>query len=142
MKRSRRRTSRHGFTLLEVLLVLAILVILGSTVGVFFARTQTTANKKAAMVQINLLEQLMDQYRIDVGTYPADQQGLQALMAAPPELADPTRWAGPYSRKQIPADPWQNEYHYMSTGADTFRIWSFGPDGQDNTGDEVSNIPM
>jgi len=142
MKRSRRRARRHGFTLLEVLLVLAILVILGSTVGVFFARTQTTANRRAATVQINLLEQLMDQYRIDVGIYPASQQGMEALMTAPPELADPTRWAGPYTRKQIPPDPWQNMYQYELTSADTFRIWSFGPDGQDNTGDEVSNIPM
>jgi len=142
MRRRRRRVSRQGFTLLEVLLVLAILVVLGSTVGVFYARTQTNAYKKTATLQINELEVVLDQYRMDVGTYPQTQQGTAALMAAPPELPDPSRWAGPYTRKEIPADPWGNPYQYSLESADIFRIWSFGPDGQDATGDEVSNIPI
>jgi general secretion pathway protein G len=134
----RRRRSQHGFTLLEVLLVLTILVILGSTVGVFLSRTQTTAQKKVAKIQVDALAQLMEQYHIDVGTFPASQQGIDALFTAPADLADPSRWAGPYSKKQVEPDPWLNPYQYESTG-DSFRVWSFGPDGQDGTEDDITS---
>ena len=134
-----RRPNRHGFTLLEVLLVLAILVILGSTVTFYFAKTQTRANFRATKVQIAALEQLLDQYRIDVGTYPNTQQGLNALMVVPSDLAAPDKWGGPYSKKVIPPDPWQNPYQYELVNADLFRIWSWGPDGQDGSADDVTN---
>ena len=134
MKRRKRRDD--GFTLLEVLLVLTILVILGSTVGVFLSRTQTQAQKKVATIQVNAISQLIEQYHIDVGTFPTAQQGLDALFTAPAELADTGRWAGPYSKKQIEPDPWLNPYQYEAE-SDTFRVWSWGPDGQDGTEDDI-----
>lgn len=139
-KRMRRRPRRSAFTLLEVLLVLAILVILASTVTFYFARTQTTAQVRAARVQINAVSQLLDQYRIDVGSYPSSQQGLQALVEAPSDLAQQGKWAGPYSQKEIPPDPWGNPYQYKLENADEFAVYSFGPDGQDNSGDEVEAL--
>jgi general secretion pathway protein G len=138
MKRRVRRRVRQGFTLLEVLLVLAILVILASTVTVYFARTQTTANTRAARVQITAIGRLLDQYRIDVGSYPNTDQGLAALLTAPSGLAQPDKWQGPYTQKQIPADPWGNPYQYRLENADQFMVYSLGPDGQDNSGDEVT----
>ena len=140
MKRRHRQSRRHAFTLLEVLLVLAILVILGSTVTFYFARTQNSANISAARVQINAVGQLLDQYMIGVGTYPNTEQGLSALQEAPAGLAQPERWQGPYSKNPIPADPWGNPYQYEWVSAEQVRVWSWGPDGQDNSGDEVESL--
>ena len=134
----RRRRGQQGFTQLEVLLVLTILVILGSTVGVFLSRTQTSAQKKVAKIQVDAISQLMEQYHIDVGTFPTSQQGVDALFTAPADLGDTSKWAGPYSKKQIEPDPWSNPYQYESTG-DSFRVWSWGPDGQDGTEDDITN---
>lgn len=135
-RRLSRRSPDRGFTLLEVLLVLAILVILTSTVGYYFVGAQKRANVRAATVQINAVEKLLNDYHIDVGSFPTTEQGLSALRTKP---GDNTKWNGPYGEKDIPADPWGNPYQYELTGADTFRIWSFGPDGQDGSGDEVSS---
>ena len=136
MKRRNRR--QQGFTLLEVLLVLTILVILGSTVTFYFARTQGKANARIAKVQINAISQLLEEYHIDVGSYPSTQQGLAALRTSPGDLADTTKWAGPYAKKDIEPDPWSHPYQYESQG-DTFRLWSWGADGQDGTEDDISN---
>ena len=139
MQRRIRPPRRKAFTLLEVLLVLAILVILGSTVTFYFARTQTSANISAARVQINSVHQLLDQYLIDVGTYPKTEQGLAALAEAPAGV-QAERWRGPYGKGTLPADPWGNPYQYQWVSADQVRVWSWGPDGQDNSGDEVEAL--
>lgn len=137
-RRPLRRLPRRGFTLLEVLLVLAILVILTSTVGYYFVGAQRRANMRAALVQINLVEKLLQDYHTDVGSFPSTEQGLLALSSAPTGLPN-NKWAGPYAEKPIPPDPWGNPYQYELTGAESFRIWSFGPDGQDGSEDDVSS---
>lgn len=137
MNMNRRTRRRRGFTLLEVLLVLTILVILGSTVTFYFAKTQSKANARAAQVQINAIAQLLEEYHIDVGSYPSTQQGLAALRSPPADLADTTRWAGPYGNREISADPWSRPYQYESSG-DAFRIWSWGADGRDGTEDDIT----
>ncbi|MDA1051627.1 MAG: type II secretion system major pseudopilin GspG [Planctomycetota bacterium] len=133
MKRRKRRP--HGFTLLEVLLVLTILVILGSTVTVYYSKTQSKANEKIATVQILAIGQLLDQYHIDIGSYPSTSQGLAALHTAPGDLSDSTKWSG-YAENEIAPDPWSRPYQYKSEG-DSFEVWSFGVDGQDGTDDDV-----
>lgn len=139
MKRHPNRKPRHrGFTLLEVLLVLAILVILTSSVGYYFVGAQRRANMRAASVQINLIEKLLQDYHMDVGSFPATEQGLSALRVAPAGLPN-NKWAGPYADKDIPPDPWGSQYQYELTGPDTYRIWSLGPDRQDGSGDEISS---
>jgi len=137
MKRKSRR--RQGFTLLEVLLVLAILVILASTVTFYFANTQRKANTRAAKVQIHAISQLLEEYHIDVGSYPQTADGLQALMQAPASLGDSTKWGGPYSKKAIPKDPWDREYVYESDGL-SFTITSYGADGQEGSEDDVTDL--
>ena len=137
MKRKSRR--RQGFTLLEVLLVLAILVILASTVTFYFANTQRKANTRAARVQIHAISQLLEEYHIDVGSYPQTSDGLQALMQAPASLGDSTKWGGPYSKKVIPKDPWDREYVYESDGL-SFTITSYGADGQEGSEDDVTDL--
>jgi general secretion pathway protein G len=149
MTTQRKRRSRgSGFTLMEVLLVLAILVILGSMVTYYFARIQKTASEDAARTQIGMFEGPLDLYRMNVGSYPTTTQGLEALRRPPADLAVPTKWRGPYVQKEIPADPWGRPYQYEllsndPTGVDVgslpYRIWCYGNDGIEGTEDDVSN---
>jgi general secretion pathway protein G len=124
---------------MEVLLVLAILVILGSLVTVSFVRMQRTAYINSAKSQVSMLEDAVNHYVLAVGSAPTQQQGLEALLAAPAELKDPTKWQGPYlDKQQLPVDPWNNPYQYESLGTDQFRIWSNGPDGTSGSDDDIS----
>ncbi|MCA9249077.1 MAG: type II secretion system major pseudopilin GspG, partial [Planctomycetales bacterium] len=130
---------RQAFTLMEVLLVLVILVVLGSMVGVFIRRAQKTADVNATKSQIGLFEQGLEMYQLEIKNYPTTQQGLVALRELPGDLANPDKWNGPYLKKDVPRDAWDNEYQYELIDADTYRIWSFGPDGQDGTDDDIES---
>jgi general secretion pathway protein G len=132
MKRRIRR--RGGFTLVEVLLVLAILVILGAMVGVGVLQVKKNADKRAAKAQVAMIEETINLYRIDVGSFPETLLDLQEL---PQGLRNPDKWGGPYLEKDVPPDPWGNEYQYQPDG-DSFRIWSYGPDGVDGN-DDIDN---
>ncbi len=131
MKRRRKKT---GFTLVEVLLVLAILVILGAMVGVGVVQVQKQANAKAARSQIGMLENAINLYRVNVGIFPSQ---LQDLRDPPNDLRNPDKWQQVLD-KEIPYDPWGNEYNYVPEG-DTFRIWSNGPDGAEGGNDDITN---
>jgi len=78
-----RRNRRQGFTLIEVLLVLAILVILGGMVGLYFQRIQGNAYSDAARTQMGMFETNLKLYRLDTGVYPTTEQGLDALVTQP-----------------------------------------------------------
>ncbi len=137
--RRRLRRRRTGFTLMEVLLVLAILVILGSLVGIYFAGMQARGFSDAAKTQIGMFEQQLKLYHLDMGTYPSTELGLNALRVKP---GDSTKWRGPYTEKDIPVDPWGNNYQYSFNGVGAqppIKIWCWGPDMQDGTEDDVTN---
>jgi len=134
---ARRPRRRRGFTLMEVLLVLAILVVLGSMVTVGYMQIQKNANKSAAQSQIGLLEGAVQFYALNVGTCPTTQQGLLALREAPSDLKNAAKWAGPYLAKELPIDPWGQPYQYEQISAEEFKIWSNGPDGQQGSEDDV-----
>ena len=137
--KTRRPRRRRGFTLMEVLLVLAILVILGSLVTVSFVRMQKTAYINSAKSQVAMLEDAVNMYVLAIGQPPTAQDGLNALLNPPGELKDPTKWQGPYLDKQdLPMDPWNNSYQYEPLGTDQFRIWSNGPDGQSGTEEDIT----
>lgn len=138
----RQRSRRGGFTLMEVLLVLAILVILGSLVAMTFTNVLGDSDRKAARSQIGLFEPALNVYRLHMKEFPSASQGLNALRGAPSDARFANRWQGPYLEKEIPVDPWGNPYQYAYPGrnnADSFDIWSLGPDGQDGTEDDVGN---
>jgi general secretion pathway protein G len=119
-----------GFTLLELLVVLGIIAMLAGLVGPQVMKHMGESKIKAAKVQIEDLAQTMDMYKLDVGSYPTSEQGLNALIESPDGAQ---RWNGPYLRKsKVPLDPWQQEYKYTSPGEHgKFDISSLGADGKE-----------
>jgi general secretion pathway protein G len=133
MKRHRRRS---GFTLVEVLLVLAILVILGSLVTVSIVQVQKSSNMKAARSQIGMLAEAVSLYQVELGTLP---ESLTDLREQPSNLRNPDKWR-PLLEKEIPADPWGNDYQYeVIDNGDSFRIYSLGPDRSEGGNDDISS---
>jgi len=134
---NRRSRRVRGFTLMEILLVLAILVVLGSMVGVGYVKIQQNAMKKAAQTQVTMLEDAVKTYTLDVGSLPPDLTG---LLQQPPDVQN-NKWAGPYLEKQqLPQDPWNQAYQYevLDPANAKFRIWSNGPDMQPGSTDDIS----
>ena len=125
-----------GFTLLELLVVLGIIAMLAGIVGPQVMKHMGESKTKAAKVQIEDLSATLDMYKLDAGSYPTTDQGLQALVEAP---ANVKHWNGPYlGKSKIPLDPWQNEYHYVFPGDHgKFDIFSYGSDGKEGgTGED------
>jgi general secretion pathway protein G len=134
VKRQRRR---GGFTLIEVLLVLVILVIMASFAGFFVLGAQKRALQDATRTQIGTFKTAIESYMVDVRKYPSSNDGLNALIAAPTDLANPTRWRGPYLEGvEIPLDPWDSPYNYQLEGTQ-YVIWSNGEDGVSGTEDDI-----
>ncbi|NOS73402.1 MAG: type II secretion system major pseudopilin GspG [Methyloglobulus sp.] len=119
-----------GFTLLELLVVLGIIAMLAGLVGPQVMKHMGESKVKAAKVQIEDLAQTLDMYKLDVGSYPTSEQGLNALIESPDGAQ---RWNGPYLRKsKVPLDPWQQEYKYTSPGEHgKFDISSLGADSKE-----------
>jgi len=142
MKRSPRRNSRRaGFTLVEMLVVLGILVLLASMVVPRILSRQKSANIDAAKSQIGAFRGALEHYAIDCRSFPSTDEGLYALVEWPPDLPETVTWKGPYLTGAIPKDPWGNDYQYefdamVGTDYDP-KIWSFGPDGEDGTADDI-----
>jgi general secretion pathway protein G len=120
-----RKNDRIGFTLMEVLLVMAILVILGSVVVANFGQIFGDAKIDIAKTQLQTLSLPLTKFQFDTGTYPSDDAGLDALRIAPNDII-PEKWRGPYLPKELPADPWGNPYQYEQIDGG-YRIWSDGP---------------
>ena len=123
---SRRRP--HGFTLLELLVVMVIIGLLAAYVGPKYFSQIGKSEVKTARAQIVGLEKALAQFRLDVGSYPTTEQGLKALVARPANLA---KWDGPYLDKNLPPDPWGNPYNYKAPGEHgEFDLVSMGRDGR------------
>lgn len=119
----------RGLTLIELLVVLVILGLLAGLVAPRVIHYLSTSKTEAAQLQIKHFEAALDLYRLDVGSYPTTQQGLQALITAPPGV---NNWHGPYLKSpDIPKDPWGRPYIYTSPGKHgPYDIESYGADGQ------------
>lgn len=135
------RPTTLGFTLVELLVVLAILGLLAGLVGPRVLGQLGGAKTKTAAVQIKDLEQAAELFKLDVGRFPTNDEGLGALVAKPGAAAG---WNGPYLKKGgLPKDPWGNAYHYESPGkrAD-IEIYTLGADnaaGGDGENADVGN---
>ena len=127
----------RGFTLLELLVVIVIIGLLAAYVGPKYFSQLGRSEVTAAKAQIDAFDKPLDTYRLDVGRYPTTEEGLAALMTAPPSAG--AKWNGPYLKKAIPPDPWGNPYQYRSPGASAdYEVLSLGKDGQPGgTGDNA-----
>lgn len=140
--RRRGRASR-AFTLIEILVALAILGLLVglavSNLGKIFGGAQTSTVR---LFVTDSMKTALTTYRIQLGDYPTTQQGLEALLTAPQGTED--RWHGPYiegGEKSL-IDPWGHPYKYLYPGVhnkDGYDLWSVGPDGVDGTSDDIGN---
>lgn len=137
----KRQQAAHGFTLLELMVVLAILALLGGLVGPKVLDYLGKAKSRTAIVQIAELEKTLDNFKLDVGRYPTTEEGLDALVKRP---ASANLWSGPYI-KEVPKDPWNNPYKYANPGAGGgVEILSLGADGSaggDGENADIRNKP-
>ena len=128
----------HGFTLLELLVVMVIIGLLVSYVGPRYFNQLSKSEVKAAKAQIDSIKKALDVYRLDNGAYPDQATGLSALMAAPQAAS---KWQGPYLQKEIPNDPWNHPYIYRIPGEKTeFDLLSLGADGRPGGDNENADI--
>jgi general secretion pathway protein G len=129
----------RGFTLVELLVVLAILGLLAGLVGPQVMKFLGSSKTKTAHLQIEDLSATLDLYRLEVGSYPSTSVGLEALVSDP---GNTPNWNGPYLKKaQVPKDPWGNDYQYRSPGQNgPYDIWSLGADGRDGGEGENQDI--
>jgi general secretion pathway protein G len=125
--------NRSGFTLIEILVVIAVLAMLAALVAPNVFQHVGTARDATARSQIELLGAALDAYRLDNGRYPTTDQGLDALQVEPTLQPLPSNWRGPYLRKDVPLDPWGAPFIYLSPGEVNPRgydLLSLGADGE------------
>lgn len=130
-----------GFTLLELLVVVAIIGVLASYIGPKYFSHIGKTQVQATRAQLDALSKALDAYRLDVGTYPRTDQSLAALIERP---ANEAKWNGPYLRGALPSDPWGHAYQYRApgTGNHDFEVWSFGRDRRSGGSGEDADIVL
>ena len=128
MKKTNKKIRRSSFTLIEIVVVIVILVTLASVATPLYLNYVKRANIGAAKTQMKLLEDALTGYRLDMGSYPDSNAGLQALVE---NLDNNEKWNGPYIKPAIPKDPWGNSYVYASPGEHgDYDLTCYGADGQ------------
>ena len=152
------RHTRHGLTLLELMIVLIILVGLIAIVGPRLLGSQKKADIRTAQVQIGNLASAIKMYAVDMKTFPLTEEGLELLVSPPEDETLAKKWDGPYIEGgKLPKDPWGSsfQYEYVSDSfasdsssnsktatSDFPHIFSWGPDRQPGTSDDISNQPQ
>ena len=135
--RSNRLAYQAAFTLVELLVVLAILGMLAALVGPQVLNQLGGAKSKSAAIQIRDFEQALELYKLDVGKFPNASDGLDALVREPSSARG---WNGPYLKKdEVPLDPWGNAYEYSVSGSQV-EIVSLGADGRSGGSGEDADV--
>lgn len=129
------RSRSAGFTLIEVLLVVAILGILAGVVVVNFSGKGKGARIKATRSSIAAICTAIDMYEVDTGRYPSSLQSLVSSDGS-------GNWQGPYLRGGLPADSWGTPFGYTLSGDSGYKVSSAGPDLSSGTSDDITSFEM
>jgi general secretion pathway protein G len=128
-----KKDGRKGFTLIELMIVIVIIGILATLLIPRIMERPEEARRIKAKMDIKTIESALKLYKIDSGTYPTTEQGLEALVKKPETSPLPKKWReGGYLEGSVPNDPWGNPFYYTSPGPDgrDYEIISYGNDGQ------------
>lgn len=127
-----------GFTLLELLVVVAIIGLLAAYVGPKYFGQLGKSEQALAKAQIDSFHKALGAYRLDVGSFPSTEDGLNALMTKP---ATANKWQGPYLSKAVPLDPWGKVYVYRSPGSKgDYDLLSYGKDAQPGGSGDAADV--
>jgi general secretion pathway protein G len=133
------RGSEDGFTLLELLIVMLIIGLLAAFVAPRMIGKVGKSKQTIAKAQIESLCTAIETFKLDTDKYPAQEEGLNALVSSPGEADN---WGGPYlAKRKVPNDPWRNEYVYTYPGTNgDYDIISYGADGQEGGDGENADV--
>jgi len=134
-KLNKRLQRNDGFTLIEILVVMAIIAMLAVMVAPNLFNQQAGAMRDVARTEISTLEAALDIYRLDIGEYPDTLDGLME------DDTDRASWNGPYLRRAVPTDPWDKEYVYEGNGRE-FTLISYGADGMSGGEEDDADIGL
>jgi general secretion pathway protein G len=133
MNALRHRASQHGFTLIEIMVVVVIIGILGAIVVPQFMSRPDQAKVTAAKVDLQAIGTALEMYRLDNFHYPSTQHGLEALSKRPSGLPAARSWNPQGYLKSLPVDPWGTPYQYLNPGVKSadggYDLYSLGSDG-------------
>jgi len=137
------KSNKKGFTLIELMVVIAILALLGGMVAPKVIGRLRQAKPQKAKIDLTQIETGMDMYAADNGSYPTTEQGLQALITKPTTPPEPLNWSGPYVKPTDFKDPWGIVYVYVSPSTHEgydFDLYTFGSDGQEGGTEEAADV--
>ena len=134
---------RRGFTILELLIVIGILLAIGGLVLVNVLGASEKADAGNTRIQLQAFEQALEQFKAEMKRWPSEEEGIVVLWSASNLESDEDRdrWGGPYLKKPAPQDLWGNDWIYRQPseieGLD-YDLISVGPDGEEGTEDDIS----
>lgn len=135
LKNKHSLAANAGFTLIEILVVMAIIAMLAVMVAPNIFNQRAGAMRDVALSEISTLSAALDTYRLDVGQYPDSLDGLME------DDSDRASWNGPYLRRGVPKDPWENDYVYESDGRE-FTLISYAADGSQGGEEDDADIGL
>jgi len=128
---AQRRSKDAGFTLIEIMVVIAIIGILATMIVPKIMGRPDEARATAAKQDVGTIVQALKLYRLDIGRYPTTDQGLKALVEKPTSEPVPQNWKMGGYLESLPKDPWGNVYQYANPGTNgEIDVYSFGSDGK------------
>ncbi len=141
---SRERRAERGFTLMEMLLVVLVIALLAAMIVPRLIPQAEHAKLSIAQAELDAnLPAALDLFMLNVGRYPTSDEGLEALWNKPGSVSE-SKWKGPYVRRQSANDPWGNPFRYFcppQKGGLDFDLICSGPDGIEDSEDDISNAP-
>lgn len=124
------KQSTRGFTLMEIMIVLAIIALIAGVIGPKLFANVDKAKVQTAQTQVKMIKGTLEALRLDVGRFPTEAEGLAMLNTPPADEKLKARWRGPYLDEDLPKDPWDTPYQYSVPGSNgqPFALYSLGAD--------------